>query len=85
MPAYSNEGCEACEYLGTENIETVGEMDIYYCKDSTPYETMVGKLSDNPHLNNTIPVPFLLNGRPAGYAPITKTLRRYYHEQIAPR
>lgn len=85
MAAYSNEGCESCEFLGTENVKTVGEMDIYYCKDSIPHETMVGKTNDNPNFNNTIPVPTLLNGTPSGYAPITNVLRRYYKEKVATR
>ena len=85
MPAYSNEGYETCEYLGTEEIAKVGTIDIYYCKDSTPHETMIGKINDDPKVANSIPVPNLLNGVPSGYPPITKVLKRYYQEKIATR
>ena len=80
MPAYSNEGYETCDYLGTEAIPNHGKIDIYFCKSSVPYPTMVAKSSDNPVMSTSIPIPMLLSDNPVGFPPITKILKQYYLE-----
>ena len=83
MPQYSNEGVESCDYLGTEEIRNHGFIDIYHCKDSVPFESMVAKSNDDPRMNTKIPIHHLLNDTPSGYPPITKLLKKYYQDLIS--